>query len=388
MTFMSITPISKRRIHEFFATLIVSVAIGAGTAMSATANTAIATAENTATAEATNTQSTDTQNTEGHDEQLAENLIVLRELSKSQAQAQNQAQNQPAEQTPRQSTAQAVTHDKLILNNPVIDEAQILTASEKAHIETQLRRIHEDGLAQMAVVIVPTTEGMDIFDYALAVANRWQLGQKDTDEGILMAVAINDRKLHILTGYGVEGVLPDAIVNRIIREDITPSFKTGEYAQGISAGIARIDERLRADPETLARADARAQAQTTSNNQIGAFPLFIFALFVGVFLNAIVGRFIGSSLTAGGFATVAVMLGVSVFGAILLSAILWFLLIFGLIGTNQGRRSSSHNRRGGGGFGGGFGGGTGGGFGGGGFGGGGFGGGGGGFGGGGAGGSW
>lgn len=308
--------------------------------------------------------------------QTNEDLLVLRELQKAQRQAQNQTHTATAEatHTPRQSTAPAISHDKLILNNPVIDEAHILTASEKTHLETQLRQIYEDKLAQMAVVIVPTTEGVDIFDYAYQVAKRWELGDKERDDGILMAVAINDRKLHIVTGYGVEGVLPDAIISRIIREDITPSFKTGAYAQGISAGIARIDERLRADPETLAKAD-KAQ-KNTGGDEVDVLGLLIPAFIVGLFISGILGRFLGASISAGGFAFIAFMSGLGLFGVLVLAFILWVAIIIM-------SRGGMIIPTGGGGFGGGsFGGGSGGG----GFGG--FGGGGGGFGGGGAGGSW
>lgn len=305
--------------------------------------------------------------------QTNEDLLVLRELQKAQRQAQNQTQTATTEvtHTPRQSTAPAISHDKLILNNPVIDEAHILTASEKSHLETQLRQIYEDKLAQMAVVIVPTTEGVEIFDYAYQVAKRWELGDKERDDGILMAVAINDRKLHIVTGYGVEGVLPDAIISRIIREDITPSFKTGAYAQGISAGIARIDERLRADPETLAKAD-KAQ-KNTGGDEVDVLGLLIPAFIVGLFISGILGRFLGASISAGGFAFIAFMSGLGLFGVLVLAFILWVAIIIM-------SRGGVIIPTGGGGFGGGsFGGGSGGG---------GFGGGGGGFGGGGAGGSW
>lgn len=254
-----------------------------------------------------------------------------------------------------------------------------MTASEKAHLEAQLRKIYDDKLAQMAVVIVPTTDGVPIFDYALATAQRWGLGDKDTDEGILMLVAINDRKIYTVTGYGMEGVLPDAFLNRITRENITPAFKSGQYAQGISAGIARIDERLRADPDTLARADT---VEDDAEEAVGLGLPFIVALIFGSILTAIFGRFIGSSLGATGFVILSVMLGSSLILALVIAFILWILLLMGGIklffGGGRGVVIG----------GGGFGGGSGGGFGGGGFGSGGFGGGGGGFGGGGAGGSW
>lgn len=307
----------------------------------------------------------------------AEDLIVLKELQNAQAQAQADQKSTQSQATkaPPASDRPAIASDKLILNNPVIDEAHVLTASEKTHLENQLRKIYDDKLAQMAVVIIPTTDGVDIFDYALTTANRWGLGQKDTDDGILMLVAINDRKIHTVTGYGVEGVLPDAFIKRITREDITPAFKSGQYAQGLSAGIARIDERLRADPETLSRADAERANPQDSSQEMGLAVPFIVVLIVGSILTAIFGRLIGSSLGATGFVIMAVMMGASFVMALVIAFILWILLLMGGVKLFMGGGRGVVIGGGGG-------------FGGGGFGGGGFGGGGGSFGGGGAGGSW
>ena len=282
--------------------------------------------------------------------------------------------------TPKQSTQAPVAADKLILNNPVIDEAKILSASDKQAIETKLRSLNDRGLAQAAVVIVPTTNGEDIFDYSMKVADRWKLGKKDTDQGLLMVVAVNDRKMYILTGYGLEGTLPDAAAKRIISDDITPRFKQGDYAGGITAGINRIEERLTTDPAILKQADAnRVNTNANSNaqsNQEGDIPLIFLGFFgfvAGMILTSILGRFFGSIATAGGIVTLGTVFGAGLLGSMFVAFIVFLFLLF----------------RGGGGVvflpGGGFGGG---GFGGGGFGGGGFSGGGGGFGGGGAGGDW
>ena len=289
--------------------------------------------------------------------------------------------------TPKQSTQAPVAADKLILNNPVIDEAKILSASDKQAIETKLRSLNDRGLAQAAVVIVPTTNGEDIFDYSMKVADRWKLGKKDTDQGLLMVVAVNDRKMYILTGYGLEGTLPDAVAKRIISDDITPRFKQGDYAGGITAGINRIEERLTTDPAILKQADANrvntnANANTQSNQE-GGIPLIFLGFFgfvAGMILTSILGRFFGSIATAGGIVTLGTIFGAGLLGSMFVAFIVFLFLLF---------RGGGRGGRGGGGVvflpGGGFGGG---GFGGGGFGGGGFGGGGGGFGGGGAGGDW
>ena len=196
--------------------------------------------------------------------------------------------------------------------------------------------------------------------------------------------------MYILTGYGLEGVLPDGALNRIIREDITPYFKPengSRYFEGISNGINLIEARLSADPEILAQADAQAaeRAQSTGDTDEVPSPIFLFimALIFGSFITNIFGRVFGSILTSGGFFLGSLALGGGLFMTIIMAIFLWLFLISRGSGGGKG---GGKGGRGGGmillpGLGGG-------GFGGGGFGGGGFGGGGGGFGGGGAGGSW
>lgn len=297
------------------------------------------------------------------------------------------ASSQTTTVTPTRSTQAPVAADKLILNNPVIDEARVLSASDKQTLESKLRSINERGLAQAAVVIVPTTNGEDIFDYAMKVADRWKLGKKDTDQGLLMLVAVNDRKMYILTGYGLEGTIPDAVAKRIINDDITPRFKQGDYAGGITAGVNRIEERLTTDPTILKQADAnRVNTNANSNASVdqGGIPLIFLGFFgfiAGMILTSILGRFFGSMATAGGIVTLGTLFGAGLLGSLLVAFVIFILLLFRGGGGRGGRGGGGVIFLPGGGFGGG-------GFGGGGFGGGGFSGGGGGFGGGGAGGDW
>lgn len=284
---------------------------------------------------------------------------------------------------PLESTATGVDADKLILNNPVVDQANILNPQEKLRLEAQLQGIYRQGLAQAAVVIVPTTNGVPIFDYALQVAEKWQLGEADTDDGLLIVVAVNDRDMYILSGYGLEGVLPDAALNRIIREDITPYFKQNDYGSGILSGVNSIAARLSADPEVLARADEQAaarSAQQGSEELPTPIFLFIMAMIFGNVITSIFGRIFGSVLTAGGFFVGSLALGGSFFMTLIMAIFIWMFLISRGSGGGRGGRGGGGGMiflpgMGGGSSGGGFGGG-------------GFGGGGGGFGGGGAGGSW
>lgn len=345
----------------------------------------------TATATANHTTN-NVKNLQSHD---VEDLVALKKIAKqneavnetvlnneavgetlNEFQQDNNTTVQPTNHTSKnlpQSTAQGVEADKLILQNPVIDEAKILTTGQKSTLEQKIRHIYDKGLAQPAVVIVSTTNGVDIFNYAMQVAERWQLGTKTSDNGLLIVVAVNDRKIQILTGYGLEGVIPDAIAKRIIREEITPFFKQGDYAGGLNAGLNRIEERLLVDPEVLKQTDANQKFQHSAE-EISPVPFAIIGLFVGMFLTSLLGRLVGAGVTAGGVLVLGLLVGFGFFTSLMIAILLFVFLIF---------RNTS---------GGGGGGGiyipTGGGFGGGGLGGGGYHGGGGGFGGGGAGGSW
>lgn len=271
---------------------------------------------------------------------------------------------------------QPIPAEKLILNDPVIDEAKVLTPAQKQQLSDRLKTLYQQGLAQAAIVIVPSTHGEPIFDYALKIAEKWQLGNKDTDDGLLIVVAIQDRNLYILTGYGLEGVIPDAVASRIIRETITPHFKKRDYAGGLLAGVDRIEARLTADPETLAKADAQAK-KNQADNTPSPMVLLITFFVLGLVATTIFGRFLGSSIAALGLFGVSFATGAGFFISLVIAVILWLFLL-----TRNESNTGGGSGFGGGGFSsGGFGGGFGGS-------GGGYGGGGGGFGGGGAGGSW
>lgn len=281
---------------------------------------------------------------------------------------------------------QVISADSLVLNQAVIDEAHVLSRQQREYLTEQLMQIHTNNLAQAAVVIVPSTGQVPIFDYAMAISERWQLGSAKADDGLLIVVAVADRKVQIVTGYGLEGVLPDVVLKRIIRDDITPSFRHGEYAQGLSSGIARITERLSADPQTLAKMDKAAQADEGMGDDFSLLGVFIFACIAGSILSSVLGRVLGASVTALG-AGVLMTYAVGLWVALPMALVIWVVLL--ILGSRKftGFRGGSGGISSGG-FGGGSFGGSSGGFGSGGFGSGGFGGGGGSFGGGGAGGSW
>jgi uncharacterized protein len=122
----------------------------------------------------------------------------------------------------------------------VHDEAKALSAQTVQQLEQQLK-LHEDSTSnQIAILIISSLEGEAIEDYAIRVAGKWQLGQKGKDNGILLLIAIDDRKMRIEVGYGLEGVLPDAVCNQIIRNEMAPNFRRGDYDAGVQAAVNAI----------------------------------------------------------------------------------------------------------------------------------------------------
>ena len=313
--------------------------------------------------------------------------VVLGKIVKDQQTAQNQTSiEKNIEITPQQAKiANDMAEGESIrglptLNEPVVDQANLLSASEKQALSQRILKLHQQGKAQIGVVIVPTTGQEDIFDFAMRIAEKWQLGSAKQDNGLLMVIAVNDRRIQILTGYGLEGVLPDIVASRIIRNQITPYFKQAQYAQGIDAGLAEIERILTMDPEVAAQAaeelkERQQQALHEQQARQKTLSTALFILIAGIVGSFIFGKGLSASTAAVAGTVAGLVNGAGLVTSLLIGGGIFFLLITAIAQTIFQLFLASAGR-GGGGRGGGFGGG------------GGFSGGGGGFGGGGASGSW
>jgi uncharacterized protein len=254
------------------------------------------------------------------------------------------------------------------LQTRITDLTGTLTQTQRAQLDGKLRDLESRKGSQIAILFVPTTEPEAIEQYSMRVAEQWKLGRKGVDDGVLILAALQDRTLRLEVGYGLEGVVPDAVAKRVVDEIMVPYFRQGDYYGGLTAGVDRLVRLI--DGEPLPAPEQR-DSNGAGNN---ALPLlFVAAVALAGILRAIFGQLLGASI-------VSAIIGIAawlIFGSIiftLIAAIFTFIMTIG--GGGRGGRF--------GGIPGGFGGG---GFGGGGFGGG-FGGGGGGFGGGGASGRW
>src|SRR3979411_3047383 len=122
------------------------------------------------------------------------------------------------------------------LTGRVVDQTGTLSSGDIASLTQTLRSLEARKGSQIAVLIVPTTEPETVEQYSIRVAEAWKIGRRKIDDGALVVIAKNDRKLRIEVGYGLEGALNDATTRRIIDEVITPNFRAGDFAGGISAG--------------------------------------------------------------------------------------------------------------------------------------------------------
>jgi uncharacterized protein len=231
----------------------------------------------------------------------------------------------------------------------VTDLTGTLDAQQQSALTEKLRALEARKGSQVAVLIVPTTEPETIEQYALRVSDSWKLGRKGVDDGALLIIAKNDRKLRIETRYGLEGPMPDAVAKRIIAEVITPLFKHGDFYGGIDAGLERMVKVV--DGEPLPPPQPQGY---NDDSWLSALPIVIMLAFVsGAIFRSIFGRFFGS-IIAGGVTGLITWVILSVMGVAAIAGILAFL--FNLFAGAVSPMNGWSNRGRGGGMSGGWGG--------------------------------
>ncbi|MDN5836525.1 MAG: YgcG family protein, partial [Nitrosospira sp.] len=130
----------------------------------------------------------------------------------------------------------------------ITDLTGTLSANETAQLEQKLTAFEAKKGSQIAVLMVPTTQPETIEQYSIRVAEAWKLGRKGVDDGVLLVLAKRDRGLRIEVGYGLEGVLPDAMAKRIVDEIMVPILRQADFAGGIYAGIDRVMGVIEGEP--------------------------------------------------------------------------------------------------------------------------------------------
>jgi uncharacterized protein len=232
------------------------------------------------------------------------------------------------------------------LTGRVVDQTGTLSGGDIASLTQTLKDLETRKGSQIAVLIVPTTEGEAIEQFSIRVAEAWKIGRKKIDDGALLVVAKNDRHLRIEVGYGLEGALTDATTKRIIDEDITPKFKSGDFAGGISAGVNRMirvvdGEKLPA-PEPAHWETPELLSYLNPENPLVIFGLIILA----AVLRSALGRFIGALATGGIVGIFAWFVAGSLAASILLGVIAFVVtfVVQNMASTGPPVRRGRHGR--------------------------------------------
>jgi uncharacterized protein len=241
----------------------------------------------------------------------------------------------------------------------VTDQTGTLSAEQKAALEQMLHAFETRKGSQIAVLMVRTTGGEPIEQYALRVAEQWKLGRKGVDDGALLAIAKDDRALRIEVGYGLEGALNDATAKRIIAEVITPRFREGDFFGGVSAGVDRMIKVIDGEPLP---APAKSAPQVDGDLFQFLPIVLIVAMVIGGLLRALLGRALGAVATGGAVGVLAWILAGTLFIGVIAGLLAFFFTVVGgfrgaLPGGGFGHRGGwgggGFRTGGGGGFGGG-----------------------------------
>jgi uncharacterized protein len=242
------------------------------------------------------------------------------------------------------------------LTSHVVDTTGLLDASQQAALEAKLDALEKAKGSQVVVLIVPTVQPEDISSYANRVGNAWKIGRKNVGDGVLFVVAFKDRQMRIEVAKTLEGAIPDLAAKQIITNAVTPRFKAGDYAGGISAGVDQLSARIKGEalPEVGAAGTTGGSGGSGLPGGFEWMDLAIFLFFAvpigGAVAKSIFGQKLGSLVTGGAVGTLAFVFTASLIIASLAGVVaLLFALFSGLSGASRGRSGGF----GGGGFGGG-----------------------------------
>jgi uncharacterized protein len=166
------------------------------------------------------------------------------------------------------------------LTGRVVDAANIIPDAREAALDARLKALEDNSSRQLVVATVPGLEGYDIADYGYRLGRAWGIGQKEENNGTLLIVAPNERKVRIEVGYGLEPILTDAFSSVVINTRIVPLFKQGDMPGGIEAGVDALIQQLTLPPEEAAQ---YARSLEKSSADAGSIGIILFWLFILLF---------------------------------------------------------------------------------------------------------
>jgi uncharacterized protein len=230
------------------------------------------------------------------------------------------------------------------LSARVIDETATLTDAQRAQLESKLADFERQAGPQIVILMVPTTQPEDITDYTQRVGDAWKIGRRQVGDGLLIVVAKNDRRVRIAPAKALEGAVPDLAARQIIDRAITPAFKAGDFAGGLNAAVDQLIARIRGEQLPVPGQQTQTVRDQGVDWQDLALFFFVGVPVVGAVLTGMMGRKLGSLMTAMGVGGAAWALSASVLLAIVAGIVA--LVLVGVLGIGAGRSSRFSGRRG------------------------------------------
>ncbi len=177
------------------------------------------------------------------------------------------------------------------LTGRVVDQANLLSPEQELDLSTKSQALEAQSKRQFVVATVPSLQGYEIEDYGYRLGRHWGIGSKEEDDGVILLVAPNEKKVRIETGYGAEGFLPDILAGRIIRDVILPRFRAGDVPGGIMAGADAILRQMSLPSDEAERNVAEAErSQAQPAQQGGGFLPVIFIMIIAFMMLGSLGR--------------------------------------------------------------------------------------------------
>lgn len=213
----------------------------------------------------------------------------------------------------------------------VTDLTQTLSAEQTQQLEAKLAQFEQEKGSQIAILMVPTTQPEDIAQFGIRVVDAWKIGRAKQDDGVLLLVAKDDRKMRLEVGYGLEGAIPDLIAKRIISEIIAPHFRQGNYFGGLDQATSQLMALI--SGENLPAPEPKAQTASIES----LLPVLLIGGFVlGGILRSIFGSFLGGTLNGGAIGFLAWALGGSLLTAAIFCVVAFFIALISSAGGGSG----------------------------------------------------
>ena len=180
--------------------------------------------------------------------------------------------------------APAMAVDFPPLSGRVVDQAELLSPEQEQQLTQRLEALQRASSRQLVVATVASLQDLSIEDYGYQLGRAWRIGQQGANNGAVLIVAPNQRKMRIEVGYGLEGIMTDALSSQIINRDMRPRFREGDYPGGINAGVDAIIQQLQAPPEAAEQRVRQAAQSRGRGGGGGSFVPLIFWVIVFIFI--------------------------------------------------------------------------------------------------------